>query len=111
MLLLFGIFTVTACNKDEENQPADPFLGSWEVNGGSGFGAGELIGTVYSFASDGGFTASKDGVTQVGTYTRTDTELTLDFGNVPVKYFYTVNDNQMSWAGAATGVSLNLIRR
>jgi|GEM_PF-3243338 len=110
-ILLLGIFAVLACSKEDDNEPSDPFLDSWEVINGSGVGVSELIGTVYSFASDGGFTASKDGVTQVGTFTRTDTELTLDFGNTTVKYLYSITGNQMSWASTATGRNLTLQRR
>ena len=98
LLMAFAtVLTIASCSKDSDDDgtPSDPFLGKWEIVQASGTLADDNLGTVYDFKADGSVAVSQSGFTNNATYTRTDSELTIDFSGIVLEYTYTLSSTQL----------------
>lgn len=86
LLSLCMIFSLAACNEDDNKEQYSMVIGSWLLteiygsDGGQGSWNGVENGFVYTFNSDMTFTSTRFSECTYGDYSVTDNLLTLKFG-------------------------------
>ncbi len=111
-VLFAGLFTFTACDKDETDEMAtetsDPFLGVWLVVEAEGLFAEDNQGLIYTFEENGDMNIEGESFTSFGTYVRNDTLLTYDIGGIEVQFEYVMESEKMDWESTTSDQKFKL---
>jgi len=115
LVLFAGLFTFTACDKDDTDdmddmttENSDPFLGAWLVVEAEGLFAEDNQGLIYTFEENGDMNIEGDSFTSFGTYVRNDTLLTYDIGGIEVQFEYVMESEKMDWESTTSDQKFKL---
>ncbi|MBX2814529.1 MAG: hypothetical protein KTR24_00960 [Saprospiraceae bacterium] len=96
-IILITATTLAGCSKDTEDEgPTDPFLGEWEIVEATGIASDLNVGTQYDFKMDGSVKVGKGLLSNEGTYTRTETEMTITLSGIDLHYDYTLSTTRLT---------------
>ena len=95
LILVLATIVNLGCQKDNDTSD-DPFFGTWEIVAATGFAADSNVGTEYTFREDGSITLQNFGISNSGTFVRTDSDLTISLSGIDLLYTYQLAGSRLT---------------
>ena len=92
---LFAFVCFVGCDKDDDSV-SDPFFGSWEIVEATGVAAESNIGTVYTFEESGSVAVKGFGITNNGTYTKSESEIVITLSGIDLMFEYFLSGSRLT---------------